>query len=132
MIVDDIERRFRYAACKRVALYMEREDSAYGRVSEHGRDYHVQCLMEEGFLLCVVARCDRAAHPVRAAVRAAEHTQADPAWLPVAVDVKDGEVAYARKWLVDVPDAEGLDAFLAEALRFFRMHRKEVDGLMDA
>ena len=60
------------------------------------------------------------------ALQVAKHQLEDAAWLPLKVDLRDGETTYSRVWTYAYPDDDALHAFLDEAQRFLDTHRDDV------
>lgn len=53
----------------------------------------------------------------------------DPDFVPVKVDIRDGEAAFMKTWTLDYPDDRAMDCFIEECKSFIRAHFKELSGV---
>lgn len=59
----------------------------------------------------------------------AAKSQIDPSFIPVKVDLRDGETAYMKTWTYDYPNDEVMDAFIKQSIAFIEAHLHELRSM---
>ena len=113
---------------KSVDLFQTRDELAEGILRVDDEAYEVTVRLNKGCIDARVTIVDEIEDEERrhdAAISFAEAALSDPSYYPVAVDVRDGEVAYHYDLTADM-SSDALDRFFEKARGFIRQHGDEV------
>ena len=125
-----------YFTCKSAEIRPKSKTEYSGRFEVEGKAFTINILDERNekeSVSRVWARVDLVKQKpegevIRFALDIAEKQKTDPAFIPVKVDLRDGETSYMQTWTRDYPDDEAMASFIEGCKSFIRDHFDEIEG----
>lgn len=125
-----------YFTCKSAEIRPKSKTEYSGRFEVEGKTFTINILDERNEKESVsrvwarvgLVKQKPEGEVTRFALDIAEKQKTDPSFVPVKVDLRDGETSYMQTWTRDYPDDGAMDSFIEGCKSFIRDHFDEIEG----
>lgn len=125
-----------YFTCKSAEIRPKSKTEYSGRFEAEGKTFTINILDERNEKKSVsrvwarigLVKQKPEGKAIRFALDIAAKQKTDPAFIPVKVDLRDGETSYMQTWTRNYPDDEAMDRFVEACKSFIQDHFDEIDG----